>query len=76
MTNLLKTVQRLSQRAPGCSRRCQARTKSAISCATALAPITPRVSTVLQQILQHVGVADAIAVSDAADAGRRQIAVC
>jgi len=34
------------------------------------------VSTVLQQILQHVGVADAIAVSDAADAGRRQIAVC
>ncbi len=49
MTNLLKTVQRLSQRAPGCSRRCQPRTKSAISCATAL-PITPRVSTVLQQI--------------------------
>ncbi len=75
MTNLLKTVQRLSQRALGCSRRCQPRTKSAISCATAL-PITPRVSTVLQQILQHVGVADAIAVSDAADAGRRQIAVC
>jgi hypothetical protein len=42
----------VSQGAPGCSRRCQARTKSASPWATVLL-VTSRVSTVLQQILQH-----------------------
>ena len=50
---VLKTVERVFQRAPDCSRRRQARSESVISFPT-VRLVTPAVATVLQQILQHV----------------------